>query len=147
MGAIGGRARLGVNQVVPGANQKAKVGCGLFKLELLFGRLEPLHEVEERVGNAAGRTILEAVYTSRLDALAAPNGVPFQACKGENSQSDRTGIIRVDRHSPVTIVHVDFRCWSTVAFAIRIRRSRALMQGRTRRAAPQPPPALADRYC
>jgi len=54
---IGGRTRLGMNEVVSGADQKAKVSCGSFKLELLFGWLEPLHEVEERVGNAAGRTV------------------------------------------------------------------------------------------
>lgn len=55
---IGGRTRLGMNEVVPRADQKAKVGCGSFKLKLPFGWLEPLHEVEERVGDAAGGTVL-----------------------------------------------------------------------------------------
>lgn len=55
---IGGGARLGMNEVIPGADEKAKIGCGSFKLEQLFGGLEALHKVEERVGNAAGGAVL-----------------------------------------------------------------------------------------
>jgi hypothetical protein len=105
--AIGCGARLGMDEVISGADEKAEVGCSSFELALLFGGLEALHQVDERVGNPAGRAVLQTVDASTFNSLAAPDGVPLQACKAVDSKSERPRVIRMNCYCEAFVVHGD----------------------------------------
>lgn len=95
--AVGGDAGLGMNEVVPGADEEAEVRRGALQLQLLLRAWKPLHQAEQGIGDAASGALLQGFDAARLDALAAPDGVPFEAREAIDREPERRRVIRPDR--------------------------------------------------
>lgn len=102
---VSGGTGFGVDQVIPCANEGAKVSCGALQLELVLGALKPFQEVQQRIGNPAGRAVFQAFNAARLDPLTAPNGIPFEAGEAEDRLPEGRSVIRMNGYAEAFVFH------------------------------------------